>query len=412
MTSSLKKYFPYLLPLLLIFSRSLADITIVTVCFLFLYSSYKKVDWVWTKERWFCFSLIFWTYCLIFNSAISINPLESIKYSFYFIRWPLFAIALAYWILNDVESMKKFLTSMTIVIIFITFDTWWQFFSGVDIFGFTKKGIRLTGPFDQLHVGSWISKLTLLPPILLILYSGIKLKEHPNYLSIGFILLSTLVILSVFITGERMALLLTLSCFIIILLGLIVDQKVSIKSTILICLISVVVVVVFISYFPEITERSLNSTIQKIINWKTSDYGYIWNTSYEIWLQSPFFGVGLHKYREACYSFADAGLLTIKHINPGALCFHPHNISLQLLSETGMIGFLLFYTMVFSLGCSSLKIYILRKEWFFFSIAFSILFTCFLPIASNTSFFANKYGAIVWLMVGVMFSIARLHQKK
>jgi O-antigen ligase len=301
---------------------------------------------------------------------------------------------------------------MTIVLIFITFDTWWQFFSGSDIFGFIKSGNRLTGPFNKPHVGAWIAKLSLLPPLLLVLYGGIKSKEHPSYLPIGFLLFLTFIIFSVFITGERMALLLTLASFIIIFFGLILDKKITIKTAILICLLNIGGVVLFVLYFPEISERSLHSSIIKILNWKTSDYGYIWKTSYEVWMQSPFFGVGLHKYREACYSLADAGLISIKNIDPGALCFHPHNITLQLLSETGIIGFVLFYAMVLSLGYSSLKQYILNKEWFFFSITFSILFSCFLPIASNTSFFANKYGAIVWLLIGVMFSITRHHQKK
>ena len=127
MTTSIKNYFPYLLPLLLIFSRSLADITIVLIGILFLYHSYKNIGWEWVKEKWFCFALIFTIYCLTINSAMSIEPTETLAYSLFFIRWPIFAMALSYWILNDIKSLKKFFVSMTIVLIFIIFDTWWQF---------------------------------------------------------------------------------------------------------------------------------------------------------------------------------------------------------------------------------------------------------------------------------------------
>ena len=109
MTASIKNYFPYLLPLLLIFSRSLADITIVLIGILFLYHSYKNIGWEWVKEKWFCFALIFTIYCLTINSAMSIEPSETLAYSLFFIRWPMFAMALSYWILNDIQLLKKFL---------------------------------------------------------------------------------------------------------------------------------------------------------------------------------------------------------------------------------------------------------------------------------------------------------------
>ena len=85
MTSSIKNYFPYLLPLLLIFSRSLEDITIVLIGILFLYHSYKNIGWEWVKKKWFYFALIFSIYCLIVNSSMGIDPTETLAYSLFFI---------------------------------------------------------------------------------------------------------------------------------------------------------------------------------------------------------------------------------------------------------------------------------------------------------------------------------------
>ena len=130
----IKVFIPYFLPFLLIFSRSIADITIVLISSLFLYKSFKEKNWEWVKNKWFIFVLIFWLYCIIINSYLSIAPLESLAYSIFFIRWPLFAIALAYWIFKDLKDLKRFLFSMTIVLIFIIFDTWWQFFFTRDLF--------------------------------------------------------------------------------------------------------------------------------------------------------------------------------------------------------------------------------------------------------------------------------------
>jgi len=64
--------------------------------------------------------------------------------------------------------------------------------------------------------------------------------------------------------------------------------------------------------------------------------------------------------------------------------------------------------MVLILAISSLKKYYINKQWLYFAIVFSIIFSCFLPIASGTSFFANKYGAIIWLIIGVMMATNKL----
>ena len=237
MISNIKNYFPYLLPLLLIFSRSLADITIVLISILFLYHSHKNIGWEWIKEKWFIFALIFSVYCMTINSALSVNPTESLAYSIFFIRWPIFAMALAYWILNDINSFKRFLLSMTFVLMFIIFDTWWQFSFGSDIFGFEKfSEIRLTGPFkDKPHVGVWTSKLILLLPLFLILYYKSKLQLKQNYLTYSFIIFSTLLILTIFISGERMAFLMTLANIFILFLGMLFAKIFKIKKILFFC---------------------------------------------------------------------------------------------------------------------------------------------------------------------------------
>ncbi|MDA7691028.1 O-antigen ligase family protein [Methylophilaceae bacterium] len=341
---------------------------------------------------------------------MSIEPTETLAYSLFFIRWPIFAMALSYWILSDIQSLKKFLVSMTVVLFFIFFDTWWQFVFDQDIFGFEKYSAnRLTGPFrGNPEVGTWIGKLILLPPLLLILRNKFK---HQEYLTYGFFIASVITFLTVFISGERMALLLILACIFILLIGLVLDKILSLKKFVVLLLISFFGILYFSYSFPDTTQRAYFSTIDKILNWRTSDYGIVWQSAYDVWMQSPLFGVGLHKYREACENLGVYGSFYLNAISSGN-CSHPHNISLQLLSETGVIGFTLFYTMVYSLAFATLKTYFIKKLWFSFAIIFSIVFTCFLPIASLTSFFANKYGAIVWLLIGAMLATDRLFQKK
>ena len=409
MLEKIKSYFPYFLPLLLIFSRAIADITIVIISILFLYYSFKKIGWGWVKEKWFLFAIFFSVYGMTLNSAMSIDAKETFAYSLFFMRWPIFSMALAYWILSDLKSLKKFLISLSLILLFIIFDTWWQFIFEKDIFGFEKwSSERLTGPFKgNPHVGVWISKLTLLLPLIIVLYDKKKLQEGLKIFTYFFLLSFTIIFFTVLVTGERMALLMTLACILILIFGLVLDKALSFKK-ITIFLFGSFIGLLFFSYvFPDTTQRAIFSTIEKIINWRSSDYGLVWQSAYDVWMQSPLFGVGLHKYREACENLGTYGSSYLNSAGPG-VCFHPHNISLQLLSETGIFGFILFNLMVLILAISSLKKYYINKQWLYFAIVFSIIFSCFLPIASGTSFFANKYGAIIWLIIGVMMATNKL----
>ena len=413
MLEKIKNYFPYFLPLLLIFSRAVADTTIVIISILFLYYSFKQIGWGWVKQKWFLFAIFFSAYCLTINSALSIDSAETFAYAFFFLRWPIFSMALAYWILSDLKSLKKFLISLTLLLLFIIFDTWWQFFFDQDIFGFEKYSEnRLTGPFKgNPEVGTWLAKLILLPPLLLILYDKYKLQIHQNYFTYAFFIISTIVFLTIFITGERMQLLLILSSILIFVFGLISEKIFSLKKISLLLILSISIILFFAINFPETTQRAFFSTIEKIINWRSSDYGLVWQSAYDVWMQSPLFGVGLHKYREACVNLGIYGTSHMNAIGSG-VCSHPHNISLQLLSETGIFGFIIFYLMVFYLAISSLKKYLKNSLWLPLALTFNIIFTCFLPIASSTSFFSNKYGAIIWLLIGVMLAVNKHFEAK
>jgi O-antigen ligase len=193
-------------------------------------------------------------------------------------------------------------------------------------------------------------------------------------------------------------------------MGFIFAKLFSFKKITILLLISSFAILFFALSFPETTQRAFFSAIEKILNWRTSDYGLVWQSAYDVWMQSPIFGVGLHKYREACENLGIYGSSYLDAIGSG-VCFHPHNISLQLLSETGIVGFILFYIMVCVLAFSSLKTFYTKKLWLSFALVLNIIFTCFLPIASGTSFFANKYGAIIWLLIGVMLATNKLFSK-
>ena len=408
---TLKNIIPFLLPFTIPFSRSVADICIVLIAILFLCRSYFENEWNWIKERWFKFALIFFLYCIFINTPLSIDSYTSLQYSIFFIRWPLFALALGYWIFNDFKSLKNFLVVTFFVCLFLIFDTWYQYILGVDIFGLEKhSSTRLTGPFSGPHIGMWLTKIIILPLFLFTI-----IKKYKNFLNNRFFLVSIFIFFAIFfftifITGERMALLMTTLSIFIILLSLILSKNISILKIVYFFFFISVAIYLFSIIDPQQTSRSTTSIFYKIVNWANSDYGIVWKSAFDVWLESPWFGAGLHKYREACGLLGIYG--TFENPISAGVCFHPHNITMQLLSETGIVGFILFFTMVISLSIRLLKDSFIKKDWILYFLLLNILVACFLPIQSNTDFFSNKYSSLVWLLVGVSLGLCRYIENK
>ena len=208
----------------------------------------------------------------------------------------------------------------------------------------------------------------------------------------------------------RMAFLMALLSISVILLGVIANKNISIFKVLFLFILLSLATYFFAIANPEQSQRSITSTLDKIINWKTSDYGLVWKSAYDVWQEAPLFGAGLHKYREACELLGIYG--TVNNPISGGVCFHPHNITLQLLSETGVVGFVLFFSMVIALSIEMLKEYFSNKNWLIFFLSLNVLLACFLPIQSNTDFFSNKYSSLVWLLVGISLAISKYLKKQ
>lgn len=396
-----KDYILVTLPVLLIFFRGIADVTLVLICLVFLYRSYKINDWEWIKQKWFIFSLFFWFYLILINTPLSIDFSNSLFYSFAFIRWPLFAMALSIWLLQGYKSKKNFLISLFFTLGFIVFDIWWQYIFEYDLFGnprYSHNLDRLTGPFrDNPVPGIFMARY-----LFLLLYLGYFIKYIQTPIkNTSFIFLILLIgALSIFITGERMAFLIFTSGSIFVYFGLFLQYKEIKKYTFfgLFVLISFLLVAQQVS--PTLNDRMIVDLIYKLSNFSDSDYMLVFKSAYAVWLENPIFGAGIHQYREACINLGFWG-------SGGGVCFHPHNISLELLSETGIIGFLLYFSMILSIAFYSLKPLFKGKEWLKFFLSLNLLFVCFFPLIAGMSLFNNWIGSTIWLFVGWVLTISR-----
>jgi len=388
--TTLKQVLPWLLPILLLFFRALADITVLLIGLAFLIRSHQQRDWTWLNQTWFKLSLLFWLYLLLINTPLSINPADSLLHALFYIRWPLFAAALAYGLLNNITFQHRFLIALLCTCTFILFDTGLQYFSGVDLFGHTKHSpTRLTGPYSRPIPGIMLLRvwfIVLLMAVLLPQFSSVlrRISFTLAMLSIG--------LLFIFITGERMALILYMAGSVVVVLGLLSTGQHR-RKVILGVLTMLTLFVTAVLLNPETAERSVYSTTDKLRYFFSSDYGLVFRAAIVAWREQPILGSGFHTYKSVCESL---GVLPKWDVE----CTHPHNLYLQIAAETGLIGLILFSLSIISIYYTALVQHIKAKRWLVVSLSFAILSVCFWPLIGGISILNNGVAALVWLGVG------------
>lgn len=393
---------PWLLPALLLFSRAIADITVVLTGFVFLYYSYQTQNWRWLRMPWFGLALLFWGYLIFVNLPLSHLPGESLKYALTFIRWPLFAAALSYWIFYDEQRQRQFILSLMVVTVFIVGDTSWQYFFDVDWFGIERfNDVRLTGPFRNPVPGTLMLRVWF---ITLFAFQLWQLKNsHPRLTVWAYLSTLMLGLVFMFITGERMALMLFLAGSGVIFSALYIHyhQYRAMMATGLLC-IGLVMYLVTLSA-PDMTARSVVSIGDKLANFGASDYGHVFSAAWQVWQQNRWFGSGIHTYQQVCQQmdlFAHSAMQ----------CTHPHNLYLQLGAETGIAGLVLFVAMLIGVYITALKGLIQCQNWLGVASSSVVLTVSFWPLTGGISVLNNWVGALVWLGVGWVLAIAATQQ--
>ncbi len=390
--------FVYLLPAFLLFSRAIADITVVLVAITFLFISYKKHHWQWLKQRWFLAFLLFNIYLLFVNLPQSADSLESLKYVLTFVRWPLFALALSCWIFRSARNRRHFLIGLSATMTFIIADTLWQYFFDVDWFGIERfTETRLTGPFRSPIPGTMLLRLWFVVLCVACLMPWFKksairqLTFLMAMMGVGFIF--------TFLTGERMALILFSAGCAVVFIAMLVTYKQCQQWLIFMLLLLGITLAITLMLTPEMLDRSILSIAAKLTLFSKSDYGVVFNAAWQVWQDNWWLGIGLHTYQTVC---EQQQLLA----STGMICSHPHNLYLQLGAETGVIGLTLFLIMLFLLYKQVLTPCIEARRWLLAALCFSIMTVSFWPLTGGISVLSNWVAALVWLGVGWSLAIS------
>ena len=400
----------------LIWGPFFPDLIVSISSLFFLYYLLKNNNFYYFSKKPF---IIFLTFCII-SSLISLEAEDislSIKSSLFYFRIGVFSCFIWYLIDQDKKILTYFYYTLILCFSALVIDGYIQYFTGTNLSGFKISGIRVSSFFgDELIMGSYLSRLF---PLLFALFLVKKKKKFEIYF-IGFLFI--LVDILIFMSTERSAFFfLNLSTIFIIIL--IKEYQKFRLATFIIAIICIFILSLNSSKLSDrmfkvpaknmgLIKSSIeptNSTVDNKITIFTEIHDSLIRTAYNMYKDQPILGHGPKMFRIMCndekYAVGKYSCMT-----------HPHNFYVQLLAETGIIGFLfLFSALVYVIytALRQFKSIILRQKRpltdYQVCLLAGILITVW-PLTTNGNFFNNWLMIVYSLPVG--FYLQSIYSKK
>ena len=459
-----------LLPLVFILGNAAINITLTLLLVIFIYSTFIKKDFTIYSSIYFKILLLFWAYLIINSTLINFNETSLIK-SFAFVRFLLLPFAIIYFLKNKMINEKIIFYFFIIIISLVSIDIIFQYMTGQNYFGYIPKmcttvsgGLmnadslvpkfnivniidhptttgdqvlinceRYSGIFnEELIAGSYLLLFAL--PFLVFLMIFNKKIRYSKFL---FLISSILIITASILTGDRAPVLIILIAFLLFFLF----YGESLKKKILSIILGFGILSILIYSIPHLKHRFISwpmqtfmhenddrgvfvnrkeETLFKIFVFETQ-WGLHFLTAYDIAKENIFFGSGVRSFREKCQKY-DIEYLKSKYLDPSIVkeykdgpntgcSTHPHNIYLELLAETGVLGLSIF---IFFLSTTLIRVYLQNKAKnnIIFISTLVILISLFSPLKPTGSFFSTFNAYIMWIIISFYLYWSEIKFKK
>jgi O-antigen ligase len=397
----------FLFPFSQVLGSIYVNIFLILSSCLFIYEIIKKKLFYKTNLLWIYFYIIFIFYNIV-RGFFASDSFAAIQNSFSQLRF-LFLALFFYLFIEKKENIKPMMVGWLILVLLVSFDALYQYFFLKDIFGYPivqgypSGSIRLSGPFGKrLVVGAYIAYVSI--PIISYYFS--IFKKFSFLKKISSILIYLLLLLTVTLSGERLAFLIFVASTILIFIFYLDLKKI---------IISMLLILLFVTgvYFKNDSFRLRVNDFNHIVSdFYNSSYGRLYESSYLLFKKNYIFGVGLKNYRIDCDRQIDP-----RPENPFQFCStHPHNFYLEILTESGLVGFLIFvisFVYFFNFLRKQMKINKLNFKKYS-AIAYGnviVMVIFFWPLKTSGSFFTTWNGSFFWFNLGILLLMARKQSK-
>ena len=385
-------------PVAIISGNLSINISIIFISLIFLISLKIKTGLFKAQKQVFLLLSFFFLSLLInlvFSNNFDLSAPRVIK--FFFIIF--FIISFRFLILNlETIQINRIYKIWSIIFTIIIIDLIIEFFKGTNIIGLSSQmpGWRLAS-FTGMEsvIGNYFYGFALIT--LGYFYQNISNKKYLNLLLAIFFIFISLII------GERANFIKT---FLIIICFIFLVYDFSLRSKILSVITLISLILIFINFNFSYKTRYFSVHLQSIFEkdglsnyLQTSQYGAQYNVAVEIFKDNPIFGVGIKNYR---IENLNAKYDNLKHKeNRLRWGTHPHQIHLEILSETGLFGYFCFIIFIILSIFFSIKSYFINKNIYQLS---GILFviTSMIPLLPSGSFLSTYTSSIFWLNYAIM----------
>ena len=412
---SLLNFFISLMPLSLIVGNLFTNINIIIVSLLGLFLYGRKIFSLEKKTYQYLIYLFFF-YLIIttfFNNWQFFNEYNSYSENFlksiFYLRFLVFFLVVYTMIETKEFNTKLFFLSCAFFSLVISFDIVFQVIFKKNIIGYTISLNRPSSFFGNENIaGGYIQRFILF----FIFYISLKKKFTLSYLTILFIIFSTVII----VTGNKMPAAIFIFTFFSYLL---------IKKKIKYLLVSffTVFIVVFALMKDNPTKRMhidyaifVHDAIEifknspKLFYYNRDNEIKEWNSGYlthfnsgvQMWKKNKLFGSGLKSFRLKCSYDSNQTCNT-----------HPHNYVIEIVVDTGLFGLTIIYTIVVLGSINFIKYYLKEIDYdkkFITIIFFILVLAEFFPIRSSGSFFTTSNSSYIFLILPIFLNIKKLNK--
>jgi O-antigen ligase len=375
----------------LIWGPFFPDLIVSLSVLYFLFYVIKNKEFYFFNNKPLIIFFSFCIYCILLSVFVAEDMMLSFEKSLFYFRIGVFSCFIWYLIDKDKSILTFFYYALVLCFSALVIDGYIQYFTGVNLIGFKTSGSRVSSFFgNELIMGSYLARLF---PLLFALFLVKKKLKYEIYF-IGALFISVDVL--IFMSGERSAFFfLNLSTVFIIIL--IKEYQKFRLATFIIAIICVVILSLNSS---KLNERMFKGPAQNMGLVKSSKEAVIFSkehdslirTAYNMFKDQPIFGHGPKMFRVICKDEKYAtGIYSCRT--------HPHNFYIQLLAETGIIGFLFLLSALVYVIYKALRQFksIMLKEKrplsdYQVCLLAGMLITVW-PLTPNGNFFNN------WLMI-------------